>query len=648
MASDFKALATAIADGVGGIDNVTGVVHCATRLRFRVKDRSLVDDDTIKTLTGVITTVDSGGQYQVVIGNNVPKVYAELPSAMTADRAASAEEESTDSNLFGRLVDVVSAIFAPMLGTMAAVGILKGLLALCVSFHWLQATSTTYHILYSAGDGFFMILPVILAVTSARKFGANVFTAMALAGALIYTQLNSFSLVLNGEAIKAGLKAFADKGGEVDFFGIPVIMQNYTSTVLPIILAVWIQSIIEKRLNNWIHESVRNFVVPLIELAILVPATLATLGPFGVYVGNVLADLLQGAYEFSPILAGILIAALWQIMVIFGVHWGIVPVFINNIAVNGFDPLKAACFPAVFSQAGAAFGLFLRLKDRQQKALAGSAALAGIFGITEPAVYGVTLPRKKVFGMAVVSAGVGGAVVGWAQALVYGTGAPGLLTLPIGIDPSGQAHTIGWLIAGSAVSFILAAVLSYLFGLSDKDKAQAQAAHSQSAASDAHVDVTAAQGEVVAPVAGNVIDLEAVNDPVFSSKSMGDGFAILPTDGRVIAPVSGTLKVVMKTGHAYGITTDDGVDVLVHIGIDTVRLGGEGFAARVTRGERVQAGDILAEVDLASMQAKGVDTTTVVVVTRPKGQTVTRKVAGSVAAGEPVVSIDASVPQDAH
>lgn len=645
MAIDFSQLAVKIAQHVGGTDNVVGVVHCATRLRFKVADRNKVDDAAIKSLPGVITTVDSGGQYQVVIGNNVPKVFAALPAAMTADnKTAAATSDSESGNWLGKAVDIVSSIFAPVLGTMAGVGILKGLLAMAVAFHWLSNTSTTYHILYSAADAFFMILPVILAVTSARKFGANIYTAMALGGALIYTQLNNFSLLLNGEKVSMGLKAFADKGGEVDFFGIPVVMQNYTSTVLPIILAVWIQSLLEKRLNNWIHESVRNFVVPLIVLGLLTPITLLTLGPAGVYIGKALADVLQAAYSFSPIISGILIAALWQVMVIFGVHWGIVPVFINNIATKGFDPLKAACFPAVMSQAGAAFGLFLRLKDKQQKALAGSAALAGIFGITEPAVYGVTLPRKKVFVLAVIAAGVGGAVVGATQTMVFGTGAPGLLTLPIGIDPQGVHHTIGWLIAASALSFVLATILAFFFGLTEQDKNAAVTSDNVAADTElapAFVAGNVANNELVAPATGTVIPLAEVNDPVFSSASMGQGFAIKPTDGRIIAPVSGTLKVVMKTGHAYGITTADGVDVLVHIGIDTVRLGGKGFAARVSRGEKVQAGDILAEVDLDTMAAEQVDTTTVVVVTNSKDFDLIQQTTGQVQAGQPVVTVNA-------
>ncbi|MCK2200018.1 beta-glucoside-specific PTS transporter subunit IIABC [Corynebacterium callunae] len=617
---DFQSLATDVLKLVGGENNVSSVVHCATRLRFVLKDRSKADEAAIKRLPGVITVVESGGQFQVVIGNNVPLVYAGLPASLTAD-AQGKNEQSGSGNFLGKAVDIVSSIFAPVLGAMAGVGILKGLLAVAVVANWIENTSTTYQILYAAGDAFFMFLPIILAITAARKFGASVFTAVTLAGALLYTQLQAVSVLVDGEVQKMTLLAFQQAGNDVTFLGIPVVLQSYTSTVIPIIIAVWVQSLLERPLNKFLHESIRNFITPMIVLVIMVPLTLLTLGPAGVWLGNALASVLQSAYDFSPIASGILIAMLWQIMVIFGVHWGIVPVFINNVSLNGFDPLKAACFPAVLSQAGAAFGLFLRLRDQQQKALSGSAALAGIFGITEPAVYGVTLPRKRPFVIAVISAGVGGAIIGATSTMVYGTGAPGLLTLPIGIDPSGANNTIGWLVAGTAVSFVLAAVLTYFFGMSaediakDKAAAKPEPAVASAEVAEAAVSQELDELELNAPVAGTLIPLAEVADPVFSSGKMGDGIAIMPTSGKIYAPCDATVKVAMKSGHAFGLRTDTGVDILIHIGIDTVALKGEGFTPHVTRGQEVKAGDLLAEVDLELMAAKGIDSTTIMLLT---------------------------------
>lgn len=628
---DYPALAGDIVNHIGGEDNVSSVIHCATRLRFVLKDREKADDAAIKRLPGVITVVESGGQFQVVIGNNVPQVYAGLPDKMTAD-SDNANANGSSSNFLSRAVDVVSSIFAPVLGPMAGVGILKGLLAIAAAFNWMDTTSSTYQILFAAGDAFFMFLPMILAITAARKFGTNVFTAVTLAGALLYTQLQAISVMIDGEVQTMTLLAFQQAGNDVTFLGIPIVLQSYTSTVIPIIIAVWVQSLLERQFNKLLHESIRNFIVPMFVLAIMVPLTLATLGPAGVWLGNGLAAILQAAYDFSPVLSGILIAMLWQVMVIFGVHWGIVPVFINNISINGFDPLKAACFPAVLAQAGAAFGLFLRLRDKQQKALSGSAALAGIFGITEPAVYGVTLPRKRPFVIAVISAGVGGAIIGATNTMVYGTGAPGLLTLPIGIDPTGTNNTIGWLITGTVASFILSTVLTYFYGMTKADVAEdvatAIAASAINAADNGvTTDVTSPSADTTdvpaqlvpvnlhAPVAGTLIPLAEVADPVFSSGKMGDGLAVLPADGKIYAPCDGTVKVAMKSGHAYGLRTEDGIDILIHIGIDTVSLAGAGFTPHVARGQEVRQGDLLAEVDLDFLKNKGLDSSTIMLVT---------------------------------
>lgn len=647
--TDYPALAGEILHNIGGEDNVSSVVHCATRLRFMLKDRSKAREEVIRKLPGVITVVDSGGQFQVVIGNNVPLVYGALPASLTADSAGE-KDAGGSSNFLGKAVDIVSSIFAPVLGPMAGVGILKGLLSMAVAFNWIENTSTTYQILWAAGDAFFMFLPIILAITSARKFGANVYTAVSLAGALLYTQLQAVTVFLDGEVTTMTLLAFSRAGGEVTFLGIPIVLQSYVSTVIPIIIAVWVQSLLERQVNKLLHESIRNFITPLIILVVMVPLTLATLGPAGVWLGNGLADVLQAAYNFSPIVSGILIAMLWQVMVIFGVHWGIVPVFINNITVNGFDPLKAACFPAVLAQAGAAFGLFLRLRDPQQKALSGSAALAGIFGITEPAVYGVTLPRKRPFIIAVLSAGVGGAIIGATGAMVYGTGAPGLLTLPIGIDPTGTNNTIGWLIAATLLSFTLATVFTYFFGLTEEDlaanraaraakNAPAPAAPESAPESGSVAEDASSVRELGAPVAGTVIALAEVNDPVFAGGTMGEGIGILPVSGTVTAPCDGTVKVSMKSGHAYGLRTAEGADILIHIGIDTVQLNGVGFTPKVSRGQEVKAGDVLAEFDLEALQARGVDTTTIMLITNSAAHPVQLLNTGEVRPGEPVLKV---------
>lgn len=327
----------------------------------------------------------------MVIGNRVPEVYNAIGRVSKILSDAKPEETTKGGKKgFGAVIDVISSIFAPLLGVMAGAGILKGLLLIASNFGWLQTTDTTYIILYAAADSLFYFLPALLAVTTARKFGGNMFTALTIAGALLYPQIIQLKT----------------EGTETHFFGIPVIMMSYSSTVIPIILSVIVMSKLEKFCNRVIHESVKNFVTPLISLVVMVPLTLIVFGPFGVYVGNAIADGLLAAFSFSPLIAGAILGASWQLLVIFGVHWGLVPVFINNIAVYGKDGIKPAATASVFAQTGAALGVMLRTKNKKLKALAGSATLSALFGITEPAVYGVTLPLKRPF----IAGLIGGAV----------------------------------------------------------------------------------------------------------------------------------------------------------------------------------------------------------------------------------------------
>lgn len=611
---NYSTLAGDVLSAVGGEDNVAGVVHCATRLRFTLRDRARADKAAVTALPGVITVVENGGQFQVVVGNNVSKVYAGLPASLTeGDRVPGANEAGQKVGILSRVIDVVSAIFAPILGVLAATGILKGLLIILSTTGVLPATSTTYQVLFATGDAFFAFLPMLLAVTTARKFGANVFTAMAVAGALIYTNLVNVTWVIDGERVPMTMLEYLRAGNAVDFLGIPVLLQTYTSSVVPIILAVWLLSYVERLANRFIHEAVRSFITPLISLVIVVPVTLLTIGPAGTWVSALMANLMTGAYQFSPIVLGILMGGLWQVLVIFGVHWGIVPLFINNIANTGFDYMKSAAFPAVLAQAGAALGVTLRLREKKTKALGFSATLAAVFGVTEPAIYGITLPRKRAFLVAGISGAIGGAIVGAGGVKVFSTGAPGLLTLPIGIDPSGDPTNFIWLIVGTIVAFVLSAIGTYFFGFSRADLAKDRAA---AAAERVTVEtpVHTAPGSltVLSPARGEVVALAEVPDKAFASGAMGQGFAVRPADGTFVSPATG--EVVVAQGHAYGIKTADGAELLVHIGIDTVALDGAPFTPRVKVGDTVTAGAPLVDVDLAAVRAAGLDAITPVVV----------------------------------
>lgn len=584
----YDQLAKEIIESVGGEQNVSSLVHCATRLRFVLKDKAKADKLKLEKLEGVIAVKESGGQFQVVVGNTVPEVYQAIgKQTKLMEESTETSKTNEKGNIFGRAIDIISSIFTPLLGVMAGAGILKGLLAIATNAGWLIPTETTYIILNATADSLFYFLPILLAVTSARKFGANQFVAMTVAGALIYPTI----IQLKTDAVAT------------TFFGIPVTMMSYTSTVIPIILAVWVMSYVEKFFNRHVHESVKNFVTPLIALITIVPLTLIVFGPIGVTSGDLIAAFILKVLAFNPILAGAFIAGVWQVLVIFGIHWGVVPIFINNIATKGYDYIKPATAPAIFAQAGASFGVMLRSKNKKLKTLAGSTGITALFGITEPAVYGVTLRLKRPFIAAVISAAVGGGIVGHFGSVAVASGPPGLLTLPVFIGDSMTAFY--GLLIGVGVSFFLSMVLTYILGFED-DPIEKEAEKNVRASTDMTIP---------SPVSGQIVSLEKVSDSVFASGAMGQGFAVVPIEGKVIAPVSGQVTAIFASKHAIGIRSENGMEILIHVGIDTVRLDGTHFELHVAQDQKIEPGDVLITFDIESIQAEGYDIITPVIFT---------------------------------
>ncbi|KHN90347.1 PTS beta-glucoside transporter subunit IIABC [Pectobacterium actinidiae] len=607
-----KVLAENILELVGGETNVSTLVHCATRLRFKIVDHSKVDVAALEALDGVITVVNASGQLQVVIGNRVPEVYRAFGSISKlledGDGKRQATESEQSTSAMGRLIDLVAGIFTPLLGAMAAAGVLKGALSIVLALGWLNAKESTYVILHAASDSLFYFLPMLLAITAARKFETNIFVAVSVAGALVYPTI----------------QGLFDAGQPVTFFGLPVVMMKYTSSVIPIIFSVWLMSYIERFLNRHIHESVRNILTPFFLLVLMVPLTLMTIGPIGISASKLIASVFVGIYEFNPILAGALMAASWQILVIFGVHWGFVTVFINDLSVMGHSYLKAASSPSVFAQSGALLGVMVRTKDKKLKALAGSTFIASLFGITEPGVYGVTLKLKKPFICAVIAAAIGGAIVGYAKSSAVSMGMPGLLTLPIFY---GEGF-VGFLI-GCAIAFVVSFVLTVIVGFDDPaqpvEKTPAPT-HSPTVKPAASVsrqhanaqplkEAPATAEQLGSPVKGELLPLEEVNDKVFSSGVVGQGIAILPQEGRIYSPVDGVIASTFTSGHAVGILSQNGAEILIHVGINTVQLEGQHYEMHVAEGDKVKKGQLLLAFDLEAIQKAGYDTVTPMVVT---------------------------------
>lgn len=589
----YEQLASEILAGVGGRDNVRSLVHCATRLRFKLRDSQRADAAALKKNPGVIMVVESGGQFQVVVGNHVAEVYHAVNQAGGLGDGAVAEDDGKKENLFSRFIDVVSGIFTPLLGVMAASGILKGFLALSLACGWLLESGGSFKMLFATSDALFYFLPIMLGYTAGKKFGGNPFITMAIGGALTHPlMMAAFEAAQQPDAVREY------------FFGIPLTFINYSSSVIPIIFAAWVSCRLELLFNRVLHSALRNFVTPLLCLVITVPLTFLLIGPAATWLSHLLANGFQTIYGFNPIIAGAFMGAMWQVCVIFGLHWGLIPLMINNLSVLGRDIMVPLLLPAVMGQVGATLGVMLRTRDAKLRALAGSAIGAGVFGITEPAVYGVTLPNKRPFIFGCIGGALGGAVIGYFHTATYSFGLVNIFTFAQIIPASGFDATVWGAIVGTLLSFCFAAVASYLFGVAPVEEA----------VEPAPVAPLNRKQSVVSPIAGEVIALEQVNDATFASGLLGKGVAIVPQQGRVVAPVAGRVASLFKTKHAIGIESDEGAEILIHVGIDTVKLDGLHFTAHVQEGDRVNPGDLLIEFDQVAIRAAGFDTTTPIII----------------------------------
>ncbi|KAA0560827.1 PTS beta-glucoside transporter subunit IIABC [Bacillus sp. CH30_1T] len=628
------ALARKILDLVGGKENVNSVFHCITRLRFKLKDESKAKTDELKNLDGVVTVRQSGGQYQVVIGNHVPEVYKEVAAigGFSTKQSQDVNEEEDKGNFLSRFIDLISGIFTPILGVLVAAGMIKGFTALFIALGWLTNTGGTYQILNATGDALFYFLPVILGYTAMKKFGGTPFLGIVIGSALVYPAL---STVTAGEPLYT---LFAGTLFEspvfIEFLGIPVILMTYSSSVVPIIIASFFAAKVERGFAKVVPSVVKTFLVPTLTLLVVVPFTFILIGPIATWASNMVGAGTVWVYDLSPIIAGVLLGAFWQVFVIFGLHWGLVPVAINNMMTLGADPILAGIFAASFAQTGAVLGVWMKTRNQKLKTLSAPAFISGLFGVTEPAIYGITLPKKKPFVMSCIAAGIGGGIIGFFGTKTYIMGGLGVFGFPSYIHPEEGMNTAFWgIIVAVIVASILGFVLTYFFGGVNKEETPLEKTNS-----------TAKKGVTIdSPLKGQIVPLSEVSDKVFATGAMGKGIAVLPTEGRVVAPASGVVTTLFKTKHAIGLTSDEGVDILMHVGIDTVQLDGKHFTAHIKQGDRVNAGDLLVEFDIEKIKEEGYEVVTPVIITNHSnfaGLEVTKVKA--VNANDPLINIKAS------
>ncbi|UJW56489.1 PTS glucose transporter subunit IIA [Bacillus sp. A116_S68] len=581
---------------VGGEENIQSVIHCMTRLRFNLYDKEKVDRTKLEGVDGVLGTNLSGEQFQIIIGNDVPKVYKEIIANTNLKEESSNEKKESKKNIISALFDVISGVFTPILPAIAGAGMIKGLLALADTFGWLSDTSQTYIILSALGDGAFYFLPLILAVSAARKFGSNPYIGAAIAAALLHPDLTALFAI----------------GEPISFIGLPVTIATYSSTVIPILLAIWIASYVESWIDRVTHASLKLIVVPTLTLLIVVPVTLITVGPLGTILGDYLSVGINFLFENVGVLAMILLSGTFSVIIMTGMHYALMPIMINNITVGGFDYMIPAMFLANMGQAGAAFAVFLRSKNTKFKSLAMSTSVTALMGITEPAMYGVNVRLKKPFIAALIGGAAGGAFYGLTNVAAYILGGnAGLPGIPTFIGPG---MNFGYALIGLAISFIVATVVAYLIGFEDVPQESSVTAPAEETGDKKTVSDLSGEG-VVSPLTGEINPLSKVNDPTFSEGIMGQGLAIEPTEGIVVSPVSGKIVTLYRSLHAIGIKSDNGAEILIHVGIDTVQLNGKYFTKHIEEGAVVKPGDQLVSFDIEGIRSEGYELTTPIIIT---------------------------------
>ncbi|MHC5218211.1 beta-glucoside-specific PTS transporter subunit IIABC [Enterococcus sp. LJL128] len=601
----YDELAKNIVREVGGKDNINSLTNCITRLRFKLKDDNKANTEVLKNMDGVVTVMQAGGQYQVVIGNHVPDVRKAVDEVIGVLQPV--VDDGPKGNLFDRFVDMISGIFQPILAPLSAAGMLKGVnailaFALGVSY----SEGPTYAVFNAMGDGLFLFLPIFIGYTAMKKFGGSPFLGMMIASSLVYTGF------IDGSATAA----FAESGG-LNIFGIPfsIPAAGYGSTVMPIIAATAFAALLEKQLRKIIPDVVKLFLVPFFTALIAVPLTFLVIGPIMNVVSDALGNGLIALQGFSPILFGAILGFAWQILVMFGMHWAIIPFAIIALSQGQPTQLLIASGGVSFAQTGAVLAVMLKTKNAKLKELSIPAFISGIFGVTEPAIYGITLPKKKPFWASCVVGGVTGAISMGLGIQAYQMGGLGVFRYTGQISPDGDVKYAIWSMALDAAALIAGFALAYAIGFKDDEDLSAPMSKEEAKLAATGQQNKLGKDEVAAPVKGTVLPLSQCKDQAFAQGALGKGVLIEPTEGIVRAPFDGTVMTLFPTKHAIGLISDQGMELLIHIGMDTVQLDGQYFEAKAAQGDKVKKGDVLVTFDIEAIKKAGYSTQTPVIVT---------------------------------
>ena len=591
----YDSLAREIISLVGSKENIINLTHCVTRLRFKLKSEEKAQEDKIKKIKGVISVVKGNGQFQIVVGSIVEDLYDTIQAIIGLDVKENKEEveEKKSGTILTRTLNMMSAILNPIVIALAGAGMIKALLVvLTTTLGILDTTGSTYKILSAAGNSVFYFLPLFLAFSSAKAFKCNPYVSLAIVATLMEPNF---------------VKLMTKPGDITSFLGIPVVLMGYSGSLVPAIISILVYSKLEKILKKIIPKSIELFALSFVALLIMVPLTIIVIGPIGVQLADTVGNLVNYLSEKNGMITGAVIGAGWTFLVMLGVQWGVVPIMINNISTYGYDVIRPMVAAATFASAGAAFGVFLKAKNKENKAYALSATIPALLGgVTEPIVYGISLKYKKPFIAQIIGGAIAGGFMGMmkTKAMVYVF--PALTTLPAFLG-----STFKYYIIGISLAFFITAILTFLLGIDEeKDELKEEKMENK-----LKVKTEINEGMFInSCIDGEAIELSKVKDEAFSSGVMGKGIGIIPNSGYLYAPADGEISTVFITKHAVGMVTDEGVEILMHIGINTVELEGKGFKQIVKDGQKVKKGDILIEFDIDLIKDKNYDTTTIMII----------------------------------
>lgn len=625
---DFEKLADIILKGIGGEENIAGFTHCATRLRFTLKDESVADEEALKNTKGILGIAKSGGQFQIIIGNEVSKAYGAIQEKRKGSALGEKEQKILPKKMkiSERIFDFVSAIFTPVLPAIIGAGFVKSVLAVAVLLG-ADTESMTYYFLNFIGDAPLYFLPVMLAFTAAKKLGCNQFLAVSIAGAMLHP--NYTALIADAYSIHFS-----------SFLGIPVTLASYSSSVIPVLLMVFALKYMEAFLEKVLPKMVKFFFKPLLCLIIVAPVTFIVLGPIGFVVGVGISTALNMLNTYAGWLVPTIIGAVYPLMVTTGMHYGLVPFMMQSLAAEGFETIAGpGNLPSNIAQGAASLSVAIKTKKKELKQTAFTTGVTAVLGITEPALFGVTLKYKKVLACVMLGGGIGGFYAGIMGVKCFSFCSPGLLSLVAYIGPDGWMNLIH-----SCISMIIAFAVTFgavwMWGYKEEDTDDNRTENVQAGEKTSVEENVLPSEGIASPVNGKAVPLSEVPDPTFAEEMLGKGAAVEPSEGRFYAPVSGTISTVFPTKHAIGITGDKGEEILIHVGLDTVQLDGKYFETAVSEGQHVETGTLLLTCDLEKVREAGYKTITPVIVTNPEDYpavSLTRP--GEIKAGERLISL---------